>query len=54
MLGFVALIALVGGAVYCASIGEAGVALACLGTAVLGVVARFVTNKWSKDGETKT
>lgn len=50
IMGFIGLLALVGGAVFCASIGQTEVALAFLGTAVLGVIARFVTNRWSKDG----
>jgi len=49
VMGFVALLALIGGATYTAAIGATEVAFAFLGAAALGVVARFVTNCWSTD-----
>lgn len=46
-LGFVALLVLFGAAMYCTIIGAENVAFAFLGAATVGVIARFLNNRWN-------
>ncbi|GAA0594870.1 DUF2335 domain-containing protein [Caenispirillum bisanense] len=51
VLGFVALLALIGGAVYSIAIGsEVGAGL-FLGVGVIGVIGRFLSHRWNNGGD---
>jgi len=51
VFGFLLMCFLIGSAVYCATIGATGVAIACLGGVAVGAISKFLANRWTYNDE---